>query len=109
MTLNEYQKQAMVTRKGDSTDKENLINGCLGLAGETGEVCDIIKKHLRWDKPIDMLDLKKELGDVLWYLAELADHFGFTLDDVAETNIKKLAARHGGAFSGEGNRTGEGK
>jgi NTP pyrophosphatase (non-canonical NTP hydrolase) len=109
MELNEYQRKAMVTKKNYATKKDQEINGLLGLAGEAGEVCDMIKKHYSVGTPIDREALAKEIGDVMWYIAELCDAFGFTLDEVAQGNIKKLAARHGSSFSGVGNRTGEGK
>ncbi|MDR0461820.1 MAG: nucleoside triphosphate pyrophosphohydrolase family protein [Christensenellaceae bacterium] len=110
MEFNEYQRQAMVTKKNHASKKDQEIDGLLGIAGESGEVCEILKKHYSRGTPIDRDELIKELGDVMWYIAELCDVFGFTLEDVAQRNILKLAARHtGGVFSGAGNRTGEGK
>ena len=109
MELNEYQKKAMITSKKWEQKKDHEINGLLGLAGEAGEVCDMLKKHYSVGTPIDREALAKELGDVMWYIAELCDAFGFTMDEIAEKNIKKLAARHGSSFSGVGNRSGEGK
>lgn len=79
----------------------------LGLVSECGEVADKIKKVIR-DKggefsQEDKYAISKELGDVLWYVAGLAWELGFTLDDVAETNILKLASRYDrGKIGGSG-------
>ena len=109
MEMNEYQRLALRTMKKYDCKKDQEINGLLGLAGESGEVCDMLKKHYSVGKEIDKKDLIKELGDIMWYIAELCDAFDFTLEEVAQANIDKLAARHGSSFSGTGNRTGDGK
>ena len=75
----------------------NFIEKVLGLSGEAGEVSDKIKKLLR-DKDgvltdTDRTEIKKELGDTLWYLASVARYLGISLSDVAASNIKKLESR----------------
>ncbi|WPM05587.1 nucleoside triphosphate pyrophosphohydrolase family protein [Borreliella sinica] len=106
MELNEYQKKAKRTAKYINK-KEELILTTLGLAGETGEVVEKIKKLGR-DKNyiIDdeyLISIKKELGDVLWYLSNLSNNLGITLEDVALTNLKKIQKRHeNGTINGEG-------
>lgn len=69
----------------------------LGLNGEAGEVADMLKKMLRNDEPLarnpNDAKLKEELGDVLWYVARIAAEKGWSLQDVADTNIAKLKAR----------------
>lgn len=67
----------------------------LGLAGEVGEVMEHLKKHWR-DGKIPGEALKLELGDVLHYLTVIAGAYGWTLDDIAEANVKKLEARDRG-------------
>lgn len=109
MKFNEYQEKALAVMAEYPTEKDKIINGLLGLAGESGEVCDLMKKHLLLNNVLDKEMLVKELGDVMWYIAELCDAFGVTMQDVAEKNLAKLAARHGSKFSGTGNRTGGGK
>jgi len=94
MTLDEYQKKALATAK----DKNNeLFHRVLGLVGEAGEIAEKIKKLVRDHNTdlakLDMDDMAKELGDTLWYIATLADYFGFTLDEIGTRNIKKLADR----------------
>jgi NTP pyrophosphatase (non-canonical NTP hydrolase) len=66
----------------------------LGLAGEAGEVADLIKKGIFHQKGLDKENLKKELGDVLWYLTALCSDLGLSLEEVMQHNIKKLKARY---------------
>ncbi len=96
MNMNDYQAEALKTAAYPEIGN-NFVYPVLGLSGETGEVADKIKKVIR-DKngvidPATREDLKKELGDVLWYLAALCHELGLNLDDVAECNIKKLRDR----------------
>lgn len=70
-----------------------------GLAGEAGEVCDLLKKTHGHGKPYDADKMLKELGDVIWYVAVLAHAHGFTLDQVAQANVDKLKARYPKGFS----------
>jgi len=97
MELNEYQKKALSTAA--YPEKYKIIYPALGLGEESGEVMGKIKKWLRGDDGDGgMTDerkdaLKKEIGDVLWYLSTLANDLGFTLEEVAQTNIKKLNSR----------------
>lgn len=75
----------------------NIYYPALGLAGEAGEVCDKISKIMRDHNDIvsnEMkLELEKELGDVLWFLSQLATELGLFLEDIANNNIKKLQSR----------------
>ncbi|MCL2611102.1 MAG: nucleoside triphosphate pyrophosphohydrolase family protein [Defluviitaleaceae bacterium] len=106
--FNTYQKEAIKTAS-KKMSPEWIAYLCLGLNGEAGEVAEIIKKHLRDGAPIDKENIKKELGDVLWYIASTCEALGFTMQEVAEKNIDKLRARHGESYSGVGDRDGEGK
>ena len=101
MNFNTYQQLASQTALYTKITKKhkipNFLYPALGLAGESGEVLEKIKKLLR-DANLEITDefretLKKELGDVLWYLSELARQFGISLEDVAKTNIEKLKDR----------------
>lgn len=76
-----------------------LTHYTLGLGTEVGEVQDILKKRLAYGKPIDKVNLKEELGDVLWYIARLCDTFGYTFEELMEVNIAKLKARYGEKFT----------
>jgi NTP pyrophosphatase (non-canonical NTP hydrolase) len=96
MDLNEYQKLAGKTAVYPNIGN-NFIYPALGLAGETGELINKIKKIIRDKNNIiddeTRVDLKKELGDVLWYAAQLSTELHLNFSDVAESNIKKLAER----------------
>jgi len=107
MNFTEYQKFAKVTKKPWDDKISELVYCGLGLAGEVGEVVEIIKKHFSGSKPLDgerIGKLKYEIGDVMWYIAALCDAFAFDMGEVAEMNIAKLKKRHGESFSGYGNR-----
>lgn len=100
MDIREYQRLAQ--RTSNHTDAAaKLTNGCLGLAGECGECCDILKKHLFQGHDLDRRHLLEELGDVMWYAAEVAIGLGVTLDEVAGQNIAKLTARYPDGFDAE--------
>jgi NTP pyrophosphatase (non-canonical NTP hydrolase) len=94
------------------TDWQTQVLFCeTGLSGETGELSEMIKKGIFHGLP-DMLDkekVKKELGDVLWYVTAMADTFGLTIKEIAEANNRKLLARYPDGFiPGGGIRTGDG-
>jgi len=96
MDMNDYQQAAL--RTAAPKDKLNeVFHLVLGLTGEAGEIAEKTKKIVRDKKSdfsqLDLDDLTKELGDVLWYVAVLADHFDIPLNNVAEKNIAKLADR----------------
>ena len=98
MTVNEYQKLAMTTLNPALSKKDVLINGVMGLCGESGEAIDIVKKHLAQGHPLDQEKLIKELGDIAWYLAETATALDVTLEEVLEGNIEKLRRRYPEGF-----------
>lgn len=103
MTLNEYQKLAIRTANVLRFET-GLAVWTLGLAGESGEVADLVKKLLGHGHPIDdaaRAKLRKEIGDVLWYVAKLSHHLDFSLDEIAQENIDKLRARYPEGFSTE--------
>jgi len=98
MTINEYQTLAMRTLNPALSKKDVLINGVMGLCGESGEAIDIVKKHLAQGHELDREALIKELGDVAWYLAETAYALDIELEEVLERNIDKLKARYPQGF-----------
>ena len=103
MELNEYQKLAQRTAN-DQTRSGKIENGCLGLAGEAGECCDLLKKYLFQGHELDEERMAEELGDVLWYCAELAAGLGLTLEEVARRNVEKLKRRYPEGFDAERSR-----
>ena len=112
MNGKEYQNLAMRTNDGNATNRllnltlsdttENgigkdtgtILNACLGLSGEVGEFNDMIKKWIFHEKDLDEEHLKKELGDIMWYIAMMCHAFRWNLDEIMEMNINKLKARY---------------
>ena len=101
MTINEYQQLAMRTLNKDLGKRDVLINGVMGLCGESGEAIDIVKKHLAQGHELDREHLIKELGDIAWYLAEMATVLDITLEEVLEKNIEKFKKRYPEGFNKE--------
>ena len=107
MDFDDYQSQSAKTLILGQDDVIVLARMALGLAGESGEVAEKIKKVLR-DNNGNLTEeakaeLSKELGDVLWYLARLADIADVKLSDIAQNNLDKLASRQQrGKLSGSG-------
>ena len=99
MTINEYQKLAMTTLNPALSKKDVLINGVMGLCGESGEAIDLVKKHLAQGHELNRDALIKELGDIAWYLAETAYALDVSLEDVLQKNIDKLKKRYPEGFS----------
>ena len=98
MELNQYQYDAMKTRLSTA----NSFYAILNLAGEVGELHSLLAKEIR-DGKLDEDLVKKELGDILWCLAAVVGDFGFTLEDVAQTNLDKLQKRQKkGTLTGNG-------
>ena len=101
MTVNEYQRLAMTTLNPALDKKDVLINGVMGLCGESGEAIDIVKKWLAQGHELDKEKLAKELGDIAWYLAETATALDLSLEDVFEANIEKLKKRYPEGFDSQ--------
>ena len=112
----EYVKLAMRTNDGNNTqrleqhvnyaptfkhDIGGIFNACLGLSGEVGELNDMIKKWVFHEKPFDEEHAKKEMGDVMWYVAMMCHSFGWDLDEIMQMNVDKLKARYPQGFDVE--------
>lgn len=122
MTANEYQKAALrteapkdlyraptavlsalanlgvVSDPDEQTSIIRLLEGLMGLAGEGGEACDILKKVLFQGHKLDREHIALELGDIAWYIALAADAIGYDLDTIFQMNIDKLYARYPDGF-----------
>ena len=98
MTINEYQALAMTTLNPELSRKDVLINGVMGLCGESGEAIDIVKKYLHQGHPLDKEKLSKELGDIAWYLAETAYALDIPLERILRGNLEKLQSRYPEGF-----------
>jgi len=96
MNFENYQKKSKETAIYPNVGK-NFVYPTLGLVGESGEVAEKIKKILRDKNGIidekTKEEIEKELGDVLWYLSQIASELNLSLDEIAKSNLKKLASR----------------
>lgn len=106
MHLDDYQQGALRTA-APREKKNELLHLVLGLVGESGEIAEKFKKWVRDaesdESRIDRADIGKELGDVLWYVAVLADYLDLSLDDIGQANLAKLASRQQrGVLGGSG-------
>lgn len=99
--LKEHRKLVEGTGDKSLSTRDSLTVACLGLAGETGELIDALKKHLYHGKALDTGHIILEMGDIFWYLHYLSFALGLTLEEVIERNIDKLKARYPKGFSVE--------
>ncbi|HZL07626.1 MAG TPA: nucleoside triphosphate pyrophosphohydrolase family protein [Candidatus Dormibacteraeota bacterium] len=107
MTFDEYQKRALTTVISKNDSFKDTLHWVLGINGEAGEVAEKVKKIIRDKDGViseqDKIELAKEIGDVLWYLAVFAHDLGFSLDDIADQNLEKLKSRKArGVLGGTG-------
>lgn len=116
MTLDEYQDCSNRTSRfaglvldyptidlADDEAENRIVIAGLGLCGEAGEVVELLKKAFGHGHghELDKSKLSKELGDVAWYLSEIATAAGLRLSDILDENVGKLQKRYGGSFSTE--------
>ena len=101
ITLDEYQHMAQRTSRKDMNKYSHMMNAMLGLAGEAGECCDLVKKRFYQDNREIKDELIDELGDVMWYVAEGAAALGVTLNEIAIHNINKLMKRYPDGFDAD--------
>lgn len=78
-----------------------ILHGILGLTTESAELADQYKKHIFYGKPLDLVNVKEELGDACWYMSILLDEVGTTWEEIWEMNKAKLEARYAKQFTSE--------
>ncbi len=101
ITEQEYMLEVMRTYAGSDTTIDKLTLSALGLAGESGEVADAIKRVLYQGHHLDLMSLVGELGDILWYLILACDALDCTLEDVMQVNVAKLRERYPHGFDSQ--------
>ncbi len=99
--LETYSKSVENNRGHLSNKFEDDIHMMLGVISEAGELADVFKKYMAYGKDIDWVNVKEELGDLVWYIVGFCNINGFTLDDVMETNMRKLSKRYKNGFTTE--------
>lgn len=101
MEINTYQgKAARTLAKIDGNILDDL-HMVLGMQTEVAEIADVYKKCIAYKKPLDYVNIKEELGDAMWYIANLCNMHGWDLRDILDTNIAKLEARYPEKFTEE--------
>ncbi len=78
-----------------------LLHSAMGLSTEANEFLDMLKKHIYYGKPLDLVNVKEEIGDTLWYCAIAIDVLQTTMEEVMTVNIEKLKARYPEKFTSE--------
>ena len=101
MEVKEFQQNSLRTLNRELTKEQLLSNMVMGIAGESGEVADVIKKHLYQGHELDVAHLKEELGDVMFYIVNLATVLELDICEVLEDNINKLRKRYPQGFDSD--------
>ena len=100
-TLDDYANFVRSRAKDMGDDTLNLVHMVLGIAGESGELVDAVKKSFAYNKPLDLANIHEELGDILFYVQGMLNFLGaeFTLADIVALNTKKLKKRYPTGYS----------
>jgi NTP pyrophosphatase (non-canonical NTP hydrolase) len=110
MNSKDYIKEALrtevydteaISKRLSNIDTIRLIHASEGMQTESAEFTDTIKKFLFYGKPLDIVNLKEELGDLLWYIAIACDTMGVSIEELMSVNIQKLKARYPEGFTEE--------
>ncbi len=101
MKPNDYVRLANRTRVNIGDKEKDVAHMIYGMLTELGELADVYKKGMAYKKNMDMINVREEIGDIMWYIAGLCDIEGFDLDKIMEINIAKLQARYPEKFDEE--------
>lgn len=93
MDVYEYVRDASRTRSNLDDQTLDILHMLLGMQTEVGELADPFKKNMAYKKEIDYINVKEEIGDLMWYVANLCDILDFNLEEIMITNINKLKTR----------------
>lgn len=108
MQPSEYLKQTAATDHDDlgafkmserCAESARLLHYVLGVGTEAGELQDAVKRWVAYNKPLDKVNVKEEIGDIFWYLARLCDELGLTFEECMARNIEKLRTRYPNKFT----------
>ena len=99
MEIKEFQLKSTRTLNQALPKDMNIVNMCLGAYGEFSEVSELIKKHLFHYHKLDQGHLAEEIGDVMFYLVNLATIFNFNMEDILQANVDKLKKRYPDGFT----------
>lgn len=82
-----------------ATSQLRVLHAAMGISGEAGELMDAVKKHILYNKPLDVTNVKEEVGDLLWYMSLMLDEVGSSFEEVMKMNHDKLEKRFPGGFT----------
>ena len=99
MEIKEFQLKSTRTLNMELSKEQLISNMIFGANGELGEVTDILKKHLFHYHKLDQGHLAEEIGDVMFYLVNLATLFNFNMEDILQANVDKLKKRYPDGFT----------
>ena len=101
MESKQYQEKAARTLATLATPLMDDVHMIFGMQTESAELADAYKKHIAYGKELDLVNVKEELGDLMWYIANMCNLHGWDMRDLMETNINKLQARYPEKFTNE--------
>ena len=99
MNINDYQNKAARTCAKIDGGIMDDIHMILGIQTESAEIADAYKKYIAYKNPLDLVNVKEEIGDTIWYIANMCNMHGWDLRDILDTNIAKLEARYPNSFN----------
>lgn len=97
LTVEQY--DALIHTRLQNLNTVKLLHGVMGIVTESGELMDALKKHLIYGKPLDLVNIQEECGDLFWYIALIAHTVGFSFESTFDQNVEKLRARYPNKFT----------
>ena len=101
ITIEKYQELSKRTNVDLGSLLNNNLHMIMGISTESGEIVDVFKKHLAYSKEIDYINIKEEIGDLMFYIVNMCNMNGWDLRDIMQTNIDKLKTRYPEKFTEE--------
>lgn len=99
MQINKYVEEAKRTMAVMDSSVLDNVHMLLGMVTEVGELADVYKKNIAYKKPVDYINVKEEIGDVMWYIANFCSLNNFDLEEILKNNIAKLRSRYPEKFT----------
>lgn len=102
MNIKDYQENSKRTNAILDSNYQDMtaIHMVMGMTTEVGEITDVYKKNLAYGKPVDLVNVREEIGDLMWYISQLCNYYGWDLEEILQTNIDKLRSRFPNKFNG---------
>ena len=101
LTLEEYSKLTGRTLSDCGSPIMNDLHMVLGMQTEVSEIADVYKKHIAYGKNLDLVNVKEELGDAMWYIQNMCNMNNWSLEEILYTNIEKLKSRYPEKFTND--------